>query len=248
MHAMTVTTPPSLGPRLGQLGLQFAMLATLAACGGGGDDPPVAAPPANPPVASPPPAPQALRSSLVAGGSNADLIEARTSQAPTGAGFAPSTVYDDFRLTSAASISSVGWQGIYCVQAAGSSAPSPTASQFVVTLYPDLAGRPDLAAPLATTTVSAANAGQTFERNVAALSCGSANNTTWALYDYQVTLPAPVAVAANTTYWLSVQAITPNYDVYWGWRAGSADNGLALLRFLGNYDVLTYDRSFALLP
>lgn len=227
-------------PRTAAFGLPLSLLVALAACGGG-DDKDVA------PIANPPPAAQPLRTSLNAAGASGG-IEARTSQAPTAAGAAPSTVFDDFRLASAASVSSIAWQGIYCVQTNGSPAPAATASQFIVAIYADTAGRPNLAAPLTTVTVTATAAGQTFERNFSGLSCGSATNTTWALYDYSVSLPAPLAVAANTTYWVSVQAITPSYDVYWGWRAGTADNNLSLSRFLGVYDTYTLDRAYALRP
>ena len=223
-------------PRLRSL-VALAALAALVGCGGDSNDDD------DGPAASAP-----LRSTLVASGSNTNLIEARTSQAPTAVGAEASTVYDDFRLTSAASVASVSWQGIYCVQADGAPAPAATASQFVVVLYPDSAGRPNLAAPLATTTVTPGGANQTLERNVTGLSCGSAVNTTWALYNYRATLAASVSLAAGTTYWVSVQAVTPSYDVYWGFRAGATDNSLSLLRFLGAYDVLTFDRAFALNP
>ncbi|MEO5882984.1 MAG: hypothetical protein ABIQ06_11270 [Caldimonas sp.] len=200
----------------------LAALAALAGCGGNNHSSNAPAAPAPPPAIVP------LRSTLVPAGSNTNLIEARTSQAPTAAGAAPSTVYDDFRLASAGAVSSIAWQGIYCVQTNGAPAPAPTASQFVVALYPDSAGRPNVAAPLVTTTVTVGAANQALERNFSGLSCGSASNTTWALYDYRATLPAPVNLAANTTYWVSVQAITPSYDVYWGWRAGTTDNSLSL--------------------
>ena len=218
-------------------------LTALAGCGGHDDSNDSPAPIAVTPAASAP-----LRTSLNAAGSNGNLIEARTSQAPTLAGAAPSTVYDDFRLTTAGTVASVAWQGIYCVQANGAGAPAPTASQFIVAIYADSAGRPALGTPLATTTVTATAAGQTFERNFPGLSCGAAANTTWALYDYRAALGTPLALAANTTYWVSVQAVTPSYDVYWGWRAGTADNNLSLIRFQGVYDVLTFDRSYSLVP
>lgn len=219
----------------------LAVSAALVGCGGNDDS-------GTAPVAAAPAASTPVRTSLVAAGSNQNLIEARTSQAPTQNGAAPSTVYDDFRLTSAATVSAVSWQGIYCVQTNNAAAPTATASQFIVAFYADTAGRPNLGAPLATTTVTATAAGQTFERNFPGLSCGTASNTTWALYDYQATLSSPVALAAGTTYWVSVQAITPSYDVYWGWRAGTTDNSLSLIRFQGVYDTLTFDRAFALRP
>jgi len=235
---MNLPTLPLSRPRFARLGLPLAIAATLAACGGNNDDEAAAAPPPAPAAA--------LRTSLNATGGNTG-IEARTSQAPTN-GAAPSTVYDDFRLTTASTIASVTWQGVYCVQANGSPAPAATASQFVVAIYADNAGRPNIAAPLAQTTVTAAAANQTFERNYAGVTCGTATNTTWSLYDYRVSLPTPLAVAANTTYWVSVQAISPSYDVYWGWRAGIADNNMSLSRFQGVYDTYTLDRAYSLRP
>ena len=237
---MTLPTPSLPRPRFAQLGLSLAVAAALAACGGNNNDDDDDA---NPPA---PAAGQTLRTSLNAAGGNTG-VEARTSQAPTN-GADPSTVYDDFRLATASTIANVAYQGIYCVQANGSPAPAATASQFVVAIYADAAGRPNLAAPLVQTTVTAAVARQTFERNIGNVSCGSATNTTWALYDYRVTLPVPLAVAANTTYWVSVQAISPSYDVYWGWRAGTADNNLSLARFQGAYTSYTLDRAYSLLP
>lgn len=232
-----MTLPTSLLPRsrLASITVSFVMAAALAACGGNNNDDSAAAPAAQP-----------LRTSINPAGGNTG-IEARTSQAPTN-GSDPSTVYDDFRLTNASTIAEVSWQGIYCVQANGSAAPAATASQFVVAIYADTGGRPNIAVPLLQTTVTSAVARQTFERNYPNVSCGSASNTNWSLYDYRVTLPAPLAVAANTTYWVSVQAISPSYDVYWGWRAGAADNNLSLSRFQGAYTTFTLDRAYSLLP
>jgi len=233
---MNLPTMSFRRPRFARLGIPLALAAALVACGGHDHEE----------DAAPLPPPGALHTGLNAAGANTG-IEARTSQAPTN-GAEPSTVYDDFRLASASTIATVAWQGVYCVQADGSTAPGATATQFIVAIYADNAGQPNLAAPLTQTTVTPAAAGQTFERNVGNVTCGTAINTNWSLYDYRVTLPTPLAVAANTTYWVSVQAISPSYDVYWGWRAGAAKNNLSLMLFQGAYTSYTLDRAYSLLP
>lgn len=179
--------------------------------------------------------------------SNPGYIEARTSQIVTN-GALPSTVFDDFTPTSGYTIRSIQWQGIYCVQQKGAAAPAPTASAFTVKFYTDVSGRPNVASPVASETFTIAQVAQTFDKNVPGLNCGSAPNTTWPFYRYAVTLRTPVVVAAGTKYWLSVQATTPSYDVYWGWRDGAVDNRSSLVLFNGAYTTYPVDRAYSLAP
>lgn len=178
---------------------------------------------------------------------NAGYIEARTSQIVSN-GFGPSQVFDDFTLTGASTIRTVGWQGIYCVQQANAGAPAPTATGFTVSIYPDNAGRPNLAAPVQSSTYTLAQTAQTFDKTVGGLTCGTAPNTTWPFYRYSVTLATPFQAAANTKYWISVQARTPSYDVYWGWRDGTPDNNSSLQLFNGSYTTFAIDRAYSLTP
>lgn len=238
---MTTTAParPDRSTRLAFARFAAAALAaTLAACGAGGGGE-AAAPAPSPP--SPPPAPFSTLQP-VGGGTS---IEARTSQAPTN-GSAPSEVLDEFSLASAASITTLRWQGIYCTAVDNAPAPAATASAFVVSIYADAAGSPNLATPLLRQTYPIANTGQTLTRNWSGLTCTGGNNTTWAVYDYSITLPSAFAAAAGTRYWLSVQAVTPSYDVYWGWRDGRLDNNYSLQCFQGTCTSYTVDRAFAL--
>ena len=174
-------------------------------------------------------------------------VEARTSQIVSN-GAAPGQVFDDFTLTTATTVRTVGWQGIYCVQQANAGAPAPTASAFKVSFYSDNAGRPNLATPLQSTTYPLAQTAQTFEKNQSGLTCGTAMGTTWPFYKYSVTLTAPFAAAASTKYWISVQALTPSYDVYWGWRDGTVDNSSSLQLFQGTYTTFAIDRAYSLVP
>jgi hypothetical protein len=174
-------------------------------------------------------------------------VEARTSQIVTD-GALPAAVFDDFTFASASTIKTVSWQGIYCVQTAGSPAPAPTASAFTVSIFADASGRPNTAAPLQTSTYPIAQTAQTFEKNQGALTCGTAMNTTWPFYKYSVTLNTPFSASANTKYWLSVQATTPSYAVYWGWRDGTVDNSSSLQLFNGTYTTFAIDRAYSLVP
>ncbi|MBC7843830.1 MAG: hypothetical protein H7099_16030 [Gemmatimonadaceae bacterium] len=178
---------------------------------------------------------------------SAGYVEARTSQIVSN-GALPSQVFDDFTFTAASTIRTASWQGIYCVQIAGSAAPAPTATSFRVSFYADSSGRPRLGTPLSSTTYTVAQSGQTFEKNQGNLTCGTAANTNWSFYRYTATLSTPFAAAANTKYWFSVQALTPSYDVYFGWRDGIVDNSSSLQLFNGTYTAYPFDRAFALTP
>ncbi len=174
-------------------------------------------------------------------------VEARTSQIVSN-GALPSQVFDDFTLTGSATIRTVGFQGIYCVQQVNAGAPAPTATAFRVSFYADASGRPNTAAPIQTSTYTLAQAAQTFDKNVSGLTCGTAANTTWPFYRYSVTLATPFVATPNTKYWVSVQALTPSYDVYWGWRDGTVDNSLSLQLFNGTYTTFPIDRAYSLTP
>ena len=174
-------------------------------------------------------------------------VEARTSQIVSN-GAAPGQVFDDFTLSTATTVRTVGWQGIYCVQQANAGAPAPTATAFTVSFYSDNAGRPNLTTPLQISTYPLAQTAQTFEKNQSPLTCGTAAGTTWPFYKYSLTLTTPFAAAANTKYWFSVQANTPSYDVYWGWRDGTPDNSSSLQLFQGTYTTFAIDRAYSLAP
>lgn len=173
------------------------------------------------------------------------FVEARTSQIVTN-GSPPTQVFDDFTPTEGGTINTVGWQGIYCVQQPGAPAPNPTATSFTISFYSDVSGRPNTAAPLQTSTYPVAQTGQTFEKNVAGLMCGTAANTTWPFYQYSVRLATPFNVTAGTKYWLSIQATTPSYGVFFGWRDGIVNNRLSLQLFQGTYTTFNVDRAYSL--
>ncbi len=213
-----------------------ALAFAVAACKGKSDSP------TQPPVVIP----VTSRSTFVPT-SASGYVEARTSQIVSN-GALPGEVFDDFTFTGSGTIRTFGWQGIYCVQQVNAPAPAPTATAFRVSIYTDVAGRPNVTTPVQTSTYTLAQVAQTFDKTVTGLTCGTAANTTWPFYRYSVTLATPFAVTAGTKYWVSVQALTPSYDVYWGWRDGTPDNNSSLQLFNGTYTTYAIDRAYSLAP
>ncbi|MEO8561528.1 MAG: hypothetical protein ABI601_05605 [bacterium] len=219
----------------------FALLA-LSACKGGSES---TSPGNNNPPANNPPVIPPITLETTVPPTTPGFVDARTSQIVTDGG-APTQVFDDFTSATAGTIKTVGWQGIYCVQQANAAAPAATATSFTISFYADAAGRPSTASPLQTSTFAVAQTGQTLEKTVANLQCGTAANTTWPFYKYSVTLPTPFAVTANTKYWISIQATTPSYAVYFGWRDGTPFNNSSLQLFQGTYTTYNVDRAYSL--
>ena len=60
------------------------------------------------------------------------------------------------------------------------------------------------------------------------------------------TLATPFVANVGARYWISVQAITPNYDIFWGWRNGTPVNSLSLQIFNGVTTTLALDRALSL--
>ena len=135
---------------------------------------------------------------------------------------------DDFILDEDATVTSVAWQGAWCLQQPGSSAPEPNATHFSVRFYPDDEGGPNDLAPIQSATYPVAATNQTFEKSVPSLVCGTTLDTEFAYYRYQVDLASPVTLSAGTTYWIGIQAESPSAVINFGWRDGTTGNGLSL--------------------
>ncbi len=227
--------------RAGALCVVLVTMAGLAACGG--DKSPTTPTPTPTPT---PPAPTSRTTQNPLGSST--NVEARTSQVipQTGPTVPTAQVFDDFVFTAGANIRTVAWQGIYCVETANAPAPAPTATGFVITFYADQGGQPNRQTALFATTVPIAQANETLDRTQANLNCGT-TPTTWAFYSYSVTLPNTFGATANSKYWLSIQATTPSFATFWGWRDGTADNRTSL-QLVNGSNLLTFpvDRAYSL--
>lgn len=228
--------------RRGGLALWLTVVTTsVAACGGGGSSP-TAPTPAPTQVTPPAPTDRSTQNPI----GSATNVEARTSQL-VGNSQPPTKVFDDFTFAASATIRRVGWQGIYCVERASDTAPAPTATAFVVSIHPDQNGQPNTGSTLVQTTVPVEQTAQALDRTQGNLTCGG-TPTTWAFYQYGVTLPEAFTAVAGTKYWLSVQAVTPSYAVFWGWRDGTRDNASSVQLFNGQFTTFPVDRAFSLAP
>ncbi len=230
--SVTQTTVPGVPP-----GTYFA---TVTAINAAGDSAPTAA--ASVTLA----AGGATRSSLNPPGVPTS-IEARTSQAATN-GADPVQGFDDFTFPLGATFSQVAWQGIYCIATNNSGPPSPTASAFNITIHADSGGQPVAGAALATANFSLAQVNQTLGGVFNNATCGAATNTRWSLYSYSATLPTPFVAAPGVRYWLSIQAVTPSFSTFYGWRRGTTDNRVSYQLFNGALSRFTVDRAFSLAP
>jgi hypothetical protein len=231
----------TLGRRAGALCAAAAMAAPLLACGGSKTPTQPSTPPA-----TPPPAPGRTTQNPLGSASN---VEARTSQIVPQSG--PNTptaqVFDDFTLTTGASLRTVAWQGIYCVEQANAPAPAPHATAFVLSFYADQNGQPNRAQALYEVTVPLSGVNETLDRTQANLNCGT-TPTTWALYSYSTTLPSAFGATANVRYWISIRAVTPSFQTFWGWRDGMPDNRSSLQLVNGSMQTWPVDRAYSLAP
>ncbi len=174
-------------------------------------------------------------------------IEAMSSQV-FGPGLPPTQTFDDFTFVGGSTVRQIAWQGIYCVEQDNAPAPSATATSFIIGIYPNQNNRPNVTSPIATTTVAVAQVNQTFNGNFQNATCGTASNTTWALYSYTLTLPAGFTAAPGVRYWFSVQAVTPSAAVHWGWRRGTVDTNSSLQLFNNTFIQTNLDRAFSMAP
>lgn len=136
------------------------------------------------------------------------------------------TVYDNFTLGSAASITGVQFTGGYF------NPPSPgTITGFTIQIYADAAGTPG--ASLYSETVAGNGNEALFNCSLGANDCGN----------YSV--GANFSAAAGTQYWLS---IVPDigFPPQWGWAAGTGGDGAAYQVFFGTGGGIASDLAFSL--
>lgn len=175
------------------------------------------------------------------------IIEGRTSAVFLN-GLPQIIVADDFTFAGGSNFTKVQWQGNYCVSQNNASAPGPTAQGFVFTVYGDNNGLPNPSNVIASATLPLSQVNETSQGVFVNATCGNAVNTRWSVYSYSATLPTVVHAAAGVRYWLTIQAILPNWNVDWNWRMGTTDTKSSLQFINGQLIPFNVDRAFALSP
>ena len=170
---------------------------------------------------------------------------AETSQRATDSGESPIQVYDRFLLDQPTDVSLIRWEGLYCRLVEGGPAPDPTATSFLVSIRGDVGDRPDQETAVAEFVVELSAAGQRLRAD-ADRPCGAVS-TTVGYYGYEATVDPAVSLDGDRAYWLSIQAVTPDFGTYWAWR-GAAGGDETSIRYYQDEEVEVFgDRAFALL-
>lgn len=171
--------------------------------------------------------------------------EARTSQIANQSGLPPTIVLDDFSIADGGTVVGLRWQGIYCIEEEGAPSPVPTGSGFVIGVYPDQDGDPAVDSPLLDITLDVAQVNETPLDTSTDLQCGGTTST-WDFYQYAAVLAEPFTAEAGARYWISVQAVTPTYETFWGWVGSSDGDGRSLQEYAGTVTEQNLDRTFTL--
>lgn len=133
-------------------------------------------------------------------------------------------VWDNFTLSSPQTITEITWRGGYDPGKFGSGGP---VVDFTVSIYASIqAGiQPDVVNPPIVEYRTGGNAGET--------QAGTFGGAT--MYDYTFTLPAPFHAAAETKYWIQIEASQHGIPD-WGIAAGTGGDGKYFRRTAGNGD------------
>ncbi len=160
-----------------------------------------------------------------------------TSHYAPGNGF---RAYDDFVLTTTATITSVSWQGIYIPTPATASAPTPDTTMWQIGFFADNGDFP--VAPLSSTSLAVASVTTTF------LSAGTFGSQPVNLYSFAATLPTGFTAAAGIKYWFSPVSIAASFDPFFSWSPSTAvyDGLTAQTDLNGNSYDRSNDRAFSL--
>lgn len=160
-----------------------------------------------------------------------------TSHYGAGSGF---RAYDDFTLASAATITSVSWQGIYIPTPPTATAPGPDTTTWDIGFFSDSGDFPGV--QLASAALPAASVTTTF------LSSGTFGSQPVNLYSFTATLPTGFTAAAGTKYWFSPVSLAPSFDPFFSWSPSTAiyDNLTAQTDTGGGTYLRSNDRAFAL--
>jgi hypothetical protein len=148
--------------------------------------------------------------------------------------------YDNFVLTSDASVESLVWKGLYRDVAVPANNPvTPTSLSWQIGIYEDAGGLPG--SIVDSHIIPAGNVATSF------IGFASLGGDTVSVYRFETALPSPLSIAADVPHWLSVLSVAPTSEDRWGWWSGVGGDGQTVQdRFDGTRVTREFDRTFNL--
>ena len=159
--------------------------------------------------------------------------------------------YDNFELATSSHVEALTWDFLFIDLAhpQPASAPTDDVTQWIVSFYADNAGVPG--AQLASHSFAPADVTSSFLSQSTYSAGGNTYNVT--SYHYSAGLPTDFLALADTTYWLSVFALSDAYYPVAAWRGGSGGLGpstyqqhLGLNMSVTGVSTYASDRAFSL--
>ncbi len=134
-------------------------------------------------------------------------------------------VWDDFTLRSTTTISAIDWAGTYDPAKSGSGGKVP---DFVVAVYPSIpaGSQPDIARTALVEYHTDGNANETAADAIAGVQ----------YYGYSFVLPTPFIAAAETKYWVQIEALQQGIPD-WGIAAATVGDGAYFRRIANAGDI-----------
>jgi len=231
-------------------GLFTAILLTVASAGCGSDSVSTPTAPSNQPAA---PVPITIHDTLRSADDRSEPPGFRESNTYIDSANIPIEtwrVFDDFISSTAATVTTIQWQGEYCDSRflRPPAVPGAAAASFHIWVSPD-STPPPAARILNLQTIFEVvlPRGQFTEEfefsNIASLNCAAGQPASY--YRYSAALQSPFKLQAGQKYWIAISAEMGRTGLLWGLRDGLTDNGLAQATG-GGFLFIPADMAFAL--
>lgn len=146
-----------------------------------------------------------------------------TSQRATATNELPASVFEPVAPLRSGVVSNVQWEGLYTFCDIEDNEAVPHATAFEIEFYEDAGDGTPAAEPFSQHSVAIEEAGQTQLDQVASQPCATfTTESVWTFYEYEVVLDDGPELQVDQQVWVVVRAVTPNFEIFWGWRSASS--------------------------
>jgi hypothetical protein len=134
--------------------------------------------------------------------------------------------FDDFSLSSKATVTQVSWYGFYMNSDGGPNPATPTTTSWQLGFYANSGTLPGAA--LYSTTLADSSVTAAFLGDVSGL------GETVPFYKFTANLPTGFSASASTTYWFSALSEQPTFEPFFSWSPSNIGDGSAELDLPGS--------------